>query len=470
MFFFIPIGSEEGVRKLPYLTIGLIVLNAIIWIITTIVLNKQVEELQKLQQEMFYVAQKYSYAIVEKDPRLITEIYLRDCDELNERIETGEIIPLDSDDYIQWTKLYNQYKQKEDSFVFNQFGFKPTEFNFLKIFSSLFIHGGFFHLFFNMLFLWLVGCNIEDDWSWKVFLGLYLVSGLFACLLHAAAFPNSDMPLIGASGAIAGVMGAFMIKHYKTKIRFAYFIWFIFLRPFFGTFTIYAGIALPFWFIQQIFGASLGMESGTAYWAHIGGFIFGAVIGVSLKFLGLEKKYIAPMVEESFEKLKVSSKMKEAYRKLDTGDRAGAMPLLLAVISEEPQNYDAPLMLARIYFEKGSLDGALVMYNKVLTIVLRIKDIEVITALFEELEEKNLIQKLSDKNIYNLAQFFEAVSNYTEAVRLYGIYINNFPQSSIRPKAIYRTYVLFKENLNEQALAQSARSFLVAEYPHFPIP
>jgi membrane associated rhomboid family serine protease len=468
MFFFIPIGSEEGVRRLPYLTIGLIVLNSIIWIITTIILNNQIHALEKLESELFAIEKMYLYRVIEQDPNLLTSF---DYEEIRERFERGEIIPPDSEDYARWQTIYHEYKERQRTLVFQQLGFKPKEFNIIKMFTSMFVHANFFHLLFNMLFLWLVGCNIEDSWSWKVFLGLYLLAGVVAILFHTAAFPKSDVPLIGASGAIAGVMGAFMIRHYKTKIRIAYFIWFFIMRPFLGTFSIYAGIALPFWFLEQIFGATWSVgEAGTAYWAHIGGFIFGAAIGLSFRFFGLEKKYIAPMVEESFEKLKASPKMKEAYRKLDSGDHAGALPLLLSVISEEPHNYDAPLMLARIYFEKGSLDDSLIMYNKAIAIAIRIEDIEMITALYDELQEKFLIQKLSDKNIYNLAQFFEKVNKHAEAVRLYGIYVNNFPTSSIRPKVIYRIYVLFKEKLNEQSLAQSAHAFLRKEYPHFPIP
>jgi membrane associated rhomboid family serine protease len=93
-------------------------------------------------------------------------------------------------------------------------------------------------------------------------------------------------------------MGAFMIRHYKTKIRFAYFFWLIFVPPIFGSFAIYAGIALPVWFVMQIVSARWSVEAGTAYYAHVGGFVFGAIIGMGMKFLGIEKKYVAPMVED----------------------------------------------------------------------------------------------------------------------------------------------------------------------------
>jgi len=291
------------------------------------------------------------------------------------------------------------------------------------------------------------------------------ISGVVACLFHAAAFPKSNAPLIGASGAIAGVMGAFMIRHYKTKIRFAYFVWFFFFRPFFGTFAIYAAIALPFWFVQQILGAGWSGETGTAYWAHIGGFVFGAVVGVSLKLFGLEKKYIAPMVEDSFEKLKLSPTMKEVTKKLDVGDTVGAVPLLLLVLDEEPQNFDAPLILARFYFEQGNLNDAVNMYNKSFNIILRIQNPDVALSVYEEIKDKNLLSKLSEKNIYNLAALLERIGKYDEAVEMYGSYIKLFPAGKVRAKAIYRTYLLFNDKLHNDAMAQSALAFLQKEYP-----
>ncbi|MGD8978689.1 MAG: rhomboid family intramembrane serine protease [candidate division WOR-3 bacterium] len=461
MFFLIPVGSEEGVRRLPYVTIGLIVVNSIIWIITSMVLSGQMGELQQLHERMLEIEIHYTYRFVEMDPGLLQEM---DYDKVRERILAGEIIPVGSEDFRQWNNLYQHYKEKSKHLVFESFGFKPNRFNLLKLLSSMFIHGNFFHLLFNMLFLWLVGCNIEDDWSWKVFLGLYFVAGLVAGIFHAAAFPKSTVPLIGASGAIAGVMGAFMIRRYKTKIRFAYFFWFFF-RPLVGVFSIYAGIALPIWFLLQIINASWGMETGTAYWAHIGGFAFGAVMGVSLKFFGIEKKYIEPMVEDSFEKLKVSASMKDANRLLDDGNTAAAIPFLHQAMQEEPHNCDAALILARLHFEQGNHDDALTMYNRALELALRKKNDEIITAIYEEVDEKRWIKGLSERNLYTLAGFYEGIGKYDLAVKLYGVYIHVYHQGAVRPKAIYRTHKLFKEKLQDDNMARNALAFLHREYP-----
>jgi membrane associated rhomboid family serine protease len=467
MFFLIPIGSEEGVRRLPYLTVGLIALNIIIFMITSSVLRSQEQELHRINRELQEIEYKYYFEILEHDPNVMQNMTF---DEQHELFFENNNINWEENDYDVWHKLYNEYKMKFNNVIFNQLGFTPKRFDFFKLFTHMFIHANIFHLIFNMLFLWLVGCNIEDTWSWKVFLGLYLLSGALACLLHAAVYPASQTPLVGASGAIAGIMGAFMIRHYKTKIRFAYFFWLIFAPPIFGSFAIYAGIALPIWFVMQIVSAHWSVEAGTAYYAHIGGFVFGAVVGISMKFLGIEKKYVAPMVEDSFEKLKMSTKMKDVYKKMDINDTAGALPLLLAVLDEEPTNFDAPLILARIYYEKGHHDDAIIMYNKAIDIAIRSGQADAVFSVYEELREKNVLEKIDEKNIYNLAITLENYEKYKDATEVFGIYVRIFPKGKVRAKALSRIYQLFKNKLSNPSMAQQTLTFLKEQYPNFQVP
>ncbi len=451
---------------MPYLTIGLIALNVIIFMITSSVLRSQEQELHRINHGLQEIELKYFFDISEHNPNAMQNMTL---DEQHELFFENKNIDWEEDDYDEWHRLYDRYKRKLKNVVFNQLGFIPKRFDFFKLFTYMFIHANIFHLLFNMLFLWLVGCNIEDTWSWKIFLGLYLLSGAVACLLHAAVYPASQTPLVGASGAIAGIMGAFMIRHYKTKIRFAYFFWLIFVPPVFGSFAIYAGIALPIWFVMQIISARWSVEAGTAYYAHIGGFVFGAVVGMSMKFLGIEKKYVAPMVEDSFEKLKISTKMKEVYRMMDINDTAGALPLILAVLDEEPMNLDAPLILARIYYEKGHHDDAVIMYNKALDIAIRSKESDAVCSVCEELREKGVLEKIDEKNIYNLAMTLESFEKYKDATEVYGIYVKIFTKGRVRAKALSRIYQLFKEKLNNPLMARQTLTFLKKQYPDFPI-
>ncbi|MDJ0649927.1 MAG: rhomboid family intramembrane serine protease [Xenococcaceae cyanobacterium MO_188.B19] len=148
----------------------------------------------------------------------------------------------------------------------------------LTLISSQFLHGGLMHIGFNMLFLWTFGNNIEEDLGHLKFLMFYLICGILAGLTHWFFGMESTIPTIGASGAIAGVMGAYIIKYPKAQIETLLPLGF-----FITTVRIPAVFFLGFWFLQQAISsvASLGMPegmSGVAYWAHAGGFVFGAIL------------------------------------------------------------------------------------------------------------------------------------------------------------------------------------------------
>jgi membrane associated rhomboid family serine protease len=147
--------------------------------------------------------------------------------------------------------------------------------------SSQFLHGGFLHIGFNMLYLWIFGNNIEDQLGHVKFLIFYLACGALAGIAQWGFSPESSVPTLGASGAIAGVMGAYIIRFPRAQILTflpLFFIW--------TTARIPAIVFLGIWFIQQAFygiaslGASADIGSGgIAYWAHAGGFVFGVILG-----------------------------------------------------------------------------------------------------------------------------------------------------------------------------------------------
>ena len=151
----------------------------------------------------------------------------------------------------------------------------------ITLVSSQFLHGGFFHVGGNLLYLWVFGNNIEDQLGHVKFLIFYLGCGVLAGLTQWGFDPYSTIPTIGASGAIAGVMGAYILRFPRATI-----ITLIPLIIFFTTIRIPAIFFLGFWFVQQaLFSlASLSSDvnlgsSGVAYWAHSGGFVFGLILG-----------------------------------------------------------------------------------------------------------------------------------------------------------------------------------------------
>jgi membrane associated rhomboid family serine protease len=143
----------------------------------------------------------------------------------------------------------------------------------LTLFSAMFLHGGFLHLIGNMLYLWIFGNNIEDTLGHFRFMIFYLLTGLGAGLTQVFSDPQSTVPMIGASGAVAGVLGAYLLLFPHARILTLMFI-FIFIRMI----RIPALIVLGFWFLMQLLSITSGYETGVAFFAHIGGFVAGLIL------------------------------------------------------------------------------------------------------------------------------------------------------------------------------------------------
>lgn len=142
--------------------------------------------------------------------------------------------------------------------------------------SSMFLHGGWLHLIGNMWFLWLFGNNVEDSMGHGRYLVFYLLCGLAAASAQTLVNPNSAIPMVGASGAISGVMGAYIVLYPRVRIHMLIFLGFFITRA-----VVPAYVMLGYWLLLQIVGGlpALAEESGgVAFWAHAGGFLAGAVL------------------------------------------------------------------------------------------------------------------------------------------------------------------------------------------------
>lgn len=142
-----------------------------------------------------------------------------------------------------------------------------------NVFTSMFMHGGWMHLLGNMWFLWLYGNNVEDSMPRWCFVVFYLLCGVAAAAAQVWSEPGSIIPMVGASGAISGVMGAYLVLFPRVRV-------FVFVPlgiiPF--TFAVPAWATLLFWFGSQVVAGLTGLSAGVAIWAHVGGFVAGAVL------------------------------------------------------------------------------------------------------------------------------------------------------------------------------------------------
>jgi len=148
--------------------------------------------------------------------------------------------------------------------------------NWSTLISYMFLHGGWMHLLGNLWFLWVFGRSVEDSMGAVRFICFYLLSGIAAAALHMAFAPASSIPLVGASGAIGGVMGAYLVLYPRVKVTML-----IILIVFITTFRIPAFFMLAYWLLIQFLGGlgNIGSEvGGVAFWAHVGGFVAGAIM------------------------------------------------------------------------------------------------------------------------------------------------------------------------------------------------
>jgi membrane associated rhomboid family serine protease len=170
-----------------------------------------------------------------------------------------------------------------DAFILG-FGLVPAYFSLVNVFTSMFVHGGFMHLAGNMLFLWIFGDNVEDRLGHGRFIVFYLVCGFAAAFAQTALNPNSLVPMVGASGAIAGVMGAYLVLYPRSRVLMLFpFPVFVFELP--------AIVFLVMWFLVQFLNGVNqlpvferdAISGGVAFWAHVIGFVAGLILVVFMK-------------------------------------------------------------------------------------------------------------------------------------------------------------------------------------------
>jgi len=177
-------------------------------------------------------------------------------------------VVLTNQGYVPWNLVYQMGTR-----------YVPPIAAFLPLLTSMFLHGSWLHLIFNMLALWIFGDNVEDHLGHFLYLVLYLLSGIAAAVLHILFNYSSVVPTVGASGAIAGVMGAYFVLYPRAKV--------LTLVPFFFVFFVWlpAWVVLGYWFVAQFLSGAAtsiavhsGGSSGIAFWAHVGGFLAGVLL------------------------------------------------------------------------------------------------------------------------------------------------------------------------------------------------
>ena len=325
---FLPLGDEPNPQGVPWVTYGLIAINAAVYV---------------------FISLPLSVVRPETADPLLAE-YVR---AIIETLQPGQALP---PEVLQQVSAY-------DLFVFGH-GFRPADPIPVALFTSMFLHAGFAHLAGNMLFLWIYGDNVEHRLGPWLFLVAYLGTGVAATLFHTAFDRDSVLPLVGASGAISGVLGFYFIWFPHNRVR----LW-VMLFPFFmNVVTLPARIVLGFYLLVSNvmpFLATQGMQGGgVAYGAHIGGFLG----GLGWAWLAGRREVTARPAEYRRAAHVGSASAAEAVAKLiETGRFSEAAPAYFQLSADQPRRLLSPgqsIELGDWLAQHGHSEAALVVFQR----------------------------------------------------------------------------------------------------------
>ena len=224
-----------------------------------------------------------------------------------------------------------------------KFGYIPTEGGVFKLLSHVFLHGGWWHLLGNLLFFYLSGPFLEDRWGRPFFLGFFCLGGMFAGMMHGVHYGDSTIPLVGASGAIAACLGAFLVNFATMKIKLFVWLGLIIVR----TFDVAAWIVLPLYLLKELFfGFTIGSESGVAHWVHVWGFFFGVAVAGGMKWTGLQQK-LDP------KGLDLDDPENNPLRAVDIAERTGRGHEVLGILAKGVKNHPEYMEVWKLYWARA---------------------------------------------------------------------------------------------------------------------
>ena len=363
--FIIPIAHEDQRgRRWPYVTFVIIALNVFIFLFTHARMDEEQRQAGTIEFHILALSAQYPDVTMPPDAGALVEAVKREhaagyarlmapnrraADAWDSQLLSSDWTEVEAN--AQMAVLATQLEQvQRDSITWN-YAFHPYHPTAISYLAANFLHGGWLHLIFNMWFLWLAGAVLEDAWGRVVYPIFYLICGVLAMTVHGGVFRGSFTPVVGASGAIAGLMGGFLARFPKTKIKLA---WLVFVR--FVKFSVPAYVILPLWLVIQVFwGVWSGAEGGVAYWAHVAGFAFGMLGAVILKYSGVEHT-----VDQAIE-AKVSwtadAPIVRATELLGENQAGAAIVELQKHVKEKPDSVDAQELLLKAQEKMADTTG-----------------------------------------------------------------------------------------------------------------
>jgi membrane associated rhomboid family serine protease len=424
----------EG-RRWPVITFALIALNFLIFLGTHGKIMDEVQDPARIEVRAHLILLAGMHP--ELDTPLDVQLLLKDVkkkvpaavwrelasperpyeDEWDEQIRSVE----DSKQLqSEMDSLAERYAQQQKSSILANYAFVPAHTTFIAYLTSMFLHTGWLHLIGNMWFLWLAGFILEDRWGRVIYPIFYVLAGITASIFHALFYPGSTIPALGASGAVAALMGGFLVRFPKLKIEMLWYMLIFRIR-----FKAYAYWLLPLWLLTEIFYGSLfGQMSAVAHWAHVGGFLFGVLAALAIQKTGLEHE--ANAVIEDKIGWTADPAVVQGTEFLEQGKFDEGIAVLKKHLAAKPDAIDAYSLLRQLYWRKNDIAAYLEATIKLCQLHLKAHDAD---AAWEDYQEYSNAggDRMPAATWLELCRLAEGKQDFERAVKEYELVAKVYP-------------------------------------------
>jgi len=444
----IPVTGKISAKNPPWATIGIILLNGLVFFVF------QSGDSRALSRAMEYyfdsgLGEIECRHFVEYEKRRHPEgaggsgevgpgtargemqktfLRMREDDRFLVKLRQEEIIAPGHEDFDEWRAKRDWYEEMLARVTFLEFGFTPADGKPLTFLTSMFLHGGFMHLLGNMVFLWLVGCVLELWCGRAFFLAMYLVTGVAAAAFFGLVHPASTVPCVGASGAIAGLMGAYAVPFGRKKINVFYSLGF-----YFNYARAPAILLLPLWIGKEA-GMMLLDEGGRiAYAAHLGGLLSGAILAyLNLRVFGRIREDVGR--ENPTEQ--IPALLEEAYAAMEKLDMTSARALLLEILALDPDHSRALTGLYNIDKLDPGGEAFVESASRLLDHFYKQNDVDRLYETYRETVHRNRNLPLKSDMLFRLSTAFLNRKHIAESEKIIALLLKKAPDQKKLPTAL----------------------------------
>jgi len=431
----IPLRHEnmEG-RRWPVVTFALIALNILVFLYTHWKMEEQAPERAEVRMHVIILAGIHPelkktqevQQFVDEVQNKVPEQFWKQLSSPNRKVEDSwdaRIRLMEDPELLQaeMDGLAARFTEEEKSSILGNYAFVPARPRPITYLTSMFLHTGWLHLIGNMWFLWLAGFILEDKWGRVIYPVFYLLAGAAASQFHAWFYPGSIVPALGASGAVAALMGGFLVRFPKMKIHMLWFMLIFRIR-----FKAYAFWLLPLWLLMEVFYGSLfGQASGVAHWAHVGGFIFGALAALVIGRTGLEHKANAAIEEKI--SWTADPAIVQGTELMEQGKLDEAITILQKHAAAKPEAMDAYSLLQQLHWRKNDLPSYYQATIKLCQLHLKAQEGEAAWQNYQEYTNAGG-DRMSAATWLELCRIVEGQQNYERAVAEYEHLAEAYPK------------------------------------------